>query len=269
MPRRARAARPPVPRPAVLILASALLAVGACAPRLGDFGRPVDREGARFGNDIVGSTLASGLRNEPVSYLPFTDDEMEMRDRAWRFLMPDEERFVFDRMMADLSIRRYLPPSRFEDDTAYWRDLSLLREHRSVASLYGKLASDIEADLLLISPFMATAARVFEADAVRHGVMLRIIDAKPEEVAAATGRIGENLLLLDAVRAAIGGRARGYRHALERLTLAAPQHQAVPAERLLRALEAEAARIDDRRFEDLKDGVDLTRSSLPKHLVTK
>jgi hypothetical protein len=225
-----------------LILAAALLALAGCAPRTGDFGRPLEADRARTGNDFVGNFLAAG-RNEPVSSYKFTDDEIELRDRAWRFLMPETERWAFDRLLADWRVRRILPPEPPTDKTAtYWMLDGQSRV--SPASRYAALAADVEADLLLIAPFRLTAGRVKAADRARLGMLLGLTDVEPSETSNVDGRIGENILLMDWVYRSWLQRRRDYQYALERLVLATPQHQAIPVERLLRQLDAEIAAID-------------------------
>ncbi len=59
------------PRFPLLAFLGASLLISGCAPRLGDFGRPVDKEGARFGNSFVGNAYASGRGERcPISNLP-------------------------------------------------------------------------------------------------------------------------------------------------------------------------------------------------------
>jgi hypothetical protein len=248
-------------------LVTLALGLAGCAPRLGDFGRPLDKDGARFGNSYVGNAFAAD-RHEPVSSFKFTDDEIELRDRAWRFLMPETERVVFDRMLADWRIKRYLPPETPFEKKAYYRALDG-RYAVSPASRYATLGADIEADLELIAPFRAIAARVMQGDRVRLGMLASLADAEPIEGCDADNRVAENILLMDWVYRSWLQRHRDYKYALERLVLATPQHQAIPAERLLRQLEAEIASIDPgditlERTRVLKGG-----SSYPGRVVVK
>jgi hypothetical protein len=227
-------------RPFLLLLSGVILA--GCAPRIGDLGRPQDVERARFGNDIVGSFVAAG-RNEPVSWFKFTDDEKELRDRAWRFLMPETDRNVFDRLLADWRIRRITPPETpLEKKASYWMLDGQSRV--SPASRYAALGAEVEADLLLIAPFRESARRVMAADRARLGMMQNLADLEVPEKNDAEARIAENHLLTDWVYRSWLQRRRDYQYALERLVLATPQHQAIPVERLLRQLDAEIAMIE-------------------------
>src|SRR5690606_20959271 len=70
-------------RAAALVL---LLAVAACARPTGDFGRA--QPGLLHDGIMpaIGSTRAQ-LAEEPVSHFNIADEEREMRDRVWRFLV--------------------------------------------------------------------------------------------------------------------------------------------------------------------------------------
>ncbi len=105
-------------------------------------------------------------RGEMVSLYPFTDDEIELRDRAWRFLMPSHDKAYLQQKMAELSYSRVLPPIPHSGRNHYHL-LLMTEDYRSVASRYHKIGQDIEADRLLMVPFSQTAARVCAADRVR------------------------------------------------------------------------------------------------------
>ncbi len=243
------------------------LALAGCAPRIGDFGRPADKEGARYGNDFLGNGAAED-RHEPVSSFKFTDDEIELRDRAWHFLMPENDRFFFDRFVADWKIKRRLPPWVSSDKTAYYRNLDG-RSAVSPASRYATLGADIEADLLLIAPFREISARVMEGDRVRFGMLAAIRDIEERETCDVNDRVSENILLMGWVYRSWLQRVRDYRYALQRLVISTPQHQAIPAERLLRQLEAEIAAIDPADITADHNRVLKGGSSYPTRAVTK
>jgi hypothetical protein len=249
----------------LFLLAPLLLA--ACAPRMGDLGRPVDRDDARWGVSVTGSFTAEG-RSELATRIHYTNDELELRDRAWRFLMPEQERNYFDRMLSGYRITRHLPPWPVHDHTAYFRTLDeSLR--LSASSRYLRLAEDIEADLLLIDPYRRCSARVIKADRVRIAMLSRLQDLEEQEAKDADARIAENTSVMQLTVQAWRDRTRSYRYALERLVITTPQHEAVPAERLLRQLEAQVGQIDPMLDADLKDYISKQPSSLPKGGVVK
>jgi hypothetical protein len=209
----------------------------------GDFGRPR----ASFWNDVVvpeTGALAAHLRNEPVSRYPLTDDENELRDRAWRFLMPAKERFWFETAIADLVRTRILPVDLYPADRTAYHDALTSESFRSPASRYRQLSEDAFADLKLIAPFAARASRVMAADRVRLGSLSYVRNVDEEQIDQAIARVAENRCLVAWVRYETYGRLVAYRYALEHLVIEAPQGDAVGAERTLTSLEAQRRVLD-------------------------
>jgi hypothetical protein len=209
----------------------------------GDFGRPK----ASLWNDVVlpaTGSLAARERGEPVSAYVLTDDEEELRDRAWRFVMPAHERAWFDGLVAELVRTRILPVSMHPDNPATYHAALLRGPFRSPASRYRRLSEDAVADTRLIGPFTATAARVIAADKARLRSLAYVRDLTEEEVRHAAGRVAENRCLIAWVRQEIAERLESYRYALEHLFIEAPQNEAIPAERTLPRLDAQRRMLD-------------------------
>ena len=222
---------------AILLPAS----LGGCVER-GDFGRVKPS----VWNDAVGQTgaIAARLRGEPVSASPVTDDEDELRNRAWRFLVPGRSRPWFDLALAELVATRVIPPDAVEPDvSAYHRGL-MESEGRSPVSLYRKLSEDASADMRLIDPFGANAARVLAADRTRLSALARMADLDPDQAADARTRVVENRCLIAWVTSATAFRVTAYRYALDHLVIGAPQQDAVPTERAIARLRSERTRLD-------------------------
>jgi hypothetical protein len=219
-------------RPALIIL---LAALGAGCTQTGDLGRPQ----ASLWTDLapLAGAGAARARGELVSHFAYTDDEAELRNRAWRFLMPAHERSIFERALADLTIARLLPIAfHSADPTEYHRGL-IADSGRSPASRYRRLGEDAAADDLLIRPFAHTAQRVFAADRARLQATAHVRDLHPGDLHHMAARIAENRCLVAWAKAEIERRAYGYRYALERLFLAAPQRESIEAERAVVRLE--------------------------------
>lgn len=228
-------------RLAPLAALSALLCLPACV-ETGDFGR-VKRSAW---NDAVAGTgsLAAIARDEPVSSFPLTDDEAELRERAWRFLVPAGGRVTLDRVLAEMVATRILPASAANPDPRSYFDELLDAGARSPASRYRRLLDDLSADTKLIAPFATMAERVLAADHLRRRVLARLIAPSPSEIADAEGRVAENRCLVAWVGTATRFRVVSYAHALERLVLAAPSPEAITAERALSRLAAERIVLD-------------------------
>jgi hypothetical protein len=209
----------------------------------GDFGRPR----ASVWNEVIlpaTGSLAAQARGEPVSRYVFTDDENELRDRAWRFLMPAHERSWFERTVADLVRTRVLPIEIYPADRAAYHHALMSESFRSPTSRYRRLSEDAFADLKLIGPFAARAARVIAADRVRLRSLAHVRDLDEAQAYHALARVAENRCLIAWVRHETYGRLVSYRYALEHLVIEAPESEAVAAERALASLEIHRRTLD-------------------------
>lgn len=233
------ARRDPRRRISVSALALATLLAG-CVER-GDFGRVKNSAW----NDLVAQTgtLAAVARGEPVSGNPFTDDEEELRGRAWRYLVPARGRPWLDRILAELVATRIVPADMIEPDYRAYHAGLLASPFRSPVSAYRKLSEDVSADERLIEPFGLAAARVLAADRIRLRALARLVDRSPDDIVHAEARVAENRCLIAWVTAATAFRLAAYRYALDHLVIEAPARDAVPTERLLARLAAERLRL--------------------------
>jgi hypothetical protein len=217
------------------------LACAGCFQQTGDFGR-------RHDNLITGTllpgagSLLAGPRGEPVSAHPLTDDERELRDRSWRFLMPAHDGATLRMKLSELAYTRVLPPLQWHGREHYHATL-MAGPFRSVASRYRRLADDIESDRQLVSPFTQTAIRVCQADRVRSNAIPHVTHLSDHSHHHALERIAENAMLTAWVRRDMALRAEAYRYALEHLVIEGPQREAIQAERALLALERDLSRL--------------------------
>jgi hypothetical protein len=225
-----------------LVLTLVALLCGACV-ETGDFGRPRPSLLNDFALPTTGS-LAARIRSEPVSAYVFTDDEEELRRRAWRFLMPAHERAWFERRLGELVAARVLPSSFERGDRAtYFR--ALMRDSGpSPASRYRRLSEDAAADAKLIDPFAIVAARAVQADEVRLRALGWVEQLTTLEARNAAARVAENRCLVAWVRVEIGRRQASYAYALQHLFIEAPQRDGIAVERALAKLETYRGAID-------------------------
>jgi hypothetical protein len=229
-------------RGAAVAASLVLSALAACAPR-GDFGRPAP---SVIGDSILpfaGRATAEAY-GMPASWFVLTDDERELRARAYRFLMPAHEWQVIERVLADLARHRIIPASlSAQTRRGYWDALRFSHE-TSPAPLFRRIAQDAEQDRLLIAPLRTIAERVLEADRARLQFLLYVRDLEERQAEEAALRVAENRCLIAWIRAEARERAARYRFALERLAVEAPQREAIDPERALAALEPEIATLD-------------------------
>lgn len=226
--------------PSTAILLSLLAA--ACV-ETGDFGRPRPS----LWNDVAlpaTGSIAARLRGEPVSSYVFTDDEDELRRRAWRFVMPAHERSFFERQLAELVRTRVLPVHGGPAFRASYFHALMRDGGASPSSRYRRLAEDVVADAKLMAPFALTAARVLRADEARLRGLAYVQDLTAWQAGEAALRVAENRCLIAWVRWEIDARAASYRYALEHLFIEAPQMDGVAVERSLKAFEAQRPVLD-------------------------
>ncbi|MGX7709057.1 hypothetical protein [Methylobacterium sp. Gmos1] len=240
MPRRSPS-RCPAPRRAVPLALLAVPLLAACVQQ-GDFGRPAPTAW----NSLIDAagTLAAHERGEPASPFPFTEDERALRDRAWRFLMPARERSLFDAALNNLTRARVLPVGWRPADPAAYLEAITGGPFRSVVSRYRRLSDDLVADGRLVPAFAETASRVVRADLTRLQSLPFITTLDDRDVRSAAMRVAENRCLIAWVRRETAARSASYRYTLEYLLIAAPEDEAVAAERALAFLDARRTLLD-------------------------
>ncbi|MCA0400603.1 MAG: hypothetical protein LCH38_07285 [Proteobacteria bacterium] len=240
--------------PAFLILASGLSLAG-CIQSTGDFGRPHQGFSENVLYPFTGS-IGAAVRGEPVSTYALTEDEKELRNRAWNFLMPEVDAPRGAWHQDHLGFYRHLPP-RQSDVTLYHRtimggpqlgtfggDSPILRrvmnpegDFRSLTSRYNRVRDSISADHALIPYFKLVASQVAQADHVRVRSLEHVAHLTAEQRQQALARVCENAMIVARVNWAFFDRAAQYRYSLEHLLVEGPEREAIPAERTLMAYE--------------------------------
>lgn len=225
---------------AIALSLSSALILTACTATDGDLGRPRPTVWSQIMAPEAGFWSATA-RGEQASYFRLTDDEEQMRDRAWRFIMPASPHSVFQGEVSNLAHSRIVPVANQSTDVSdYFRGLTSV-SFASQASRYNRLAQDSNADRLLIGPFRANALRVVSMDRVRMRTAESSPDIAPGKQEPAMARVIENEGLIFWVCERLDFRIRSYRYALANLVVEMPSREAVRAERAIMALEAEAA----------------------------
>ncbi len=219
------------------------LFVSACAADVGDLGRARPS----VWNDAIfpaAGSYAAWARGEQVSSFHFTDDEVELRDRAWRFIMPSHELSWFHKNVQELARTRIIPVSWQTTEPDRYGAALVSPSFRSEYSRYRRLSEDASADTALIAPFCRVAQRVVAADRVRLRTAALSPAISPPMPEQAEARVAENDGTIAWVRERILYRIQTYRHALDNLVVEMPSGEAIKAERSLMALEAEAKTCD-------------------------
>ncbi|MCZ8270182.1 MAG: hypothetical protein O9306_06480 [Beijerinckiaceae bacterium] len=259
------------------------LALSGCYSATGDFGRP--QQGV-WENSILPTMgiLAATARGEPASWFALTEDEKELRARAWNFLMPETDAPVLTRMEDHFAYHRLLPP-RESDITLFHRTIMggpqlgagvgyspTLRvltggqNFTSLTSRYNRVRDVITADHALIPYFKLISAQVVQADHVRARSLGHVANLTEVQHEQAIRRICENALIIARVHWAFHDRAAQYRFSLEHLVVEGPEREAIPAERALMAFEADISRF---RKDTVLPPVCTAPVALPEPLVPR
>jgi hypothetical protein len=211
-----------------LTLGIALAIVVPAASEAGDFGRPKP--------SLLEGLIPQQFWKGPVtgySSYPLTDLEVELRDRSYVLIRPNEPRGNWNIYIAGFQIAGAFPPAYvYTDHTEYARML-LWTPARSEASSYHRLVDDMAEDGKLIGPFVSVACTVADLDLKREQSLAYVSALSEGEAGNAFGRIRENRLITAWVHRALHWRLASYRYALERLVISVPSVLAVEAERAL------------------------------------
>jgi len=215
--------------PLVALLVAASLS-GGCVLN-GDFGRIRPELVGDDMHDWVGRDAARGIGG-PISEFRTTDQERELRDRAYALIEPPYNRGRWDSVLREYGLDHDPARPKPFDRMAY---LAKLHEvyRRSEASAYAQIVTDARNDVEQLQPFFAAAGRVTDMDRRRKESLALVSNVKPREGANAVLRIKENAAIVAWVCDALRQRVVSYRFALERLVIAVPASDAAEADRAI------------------------------------
>ena len=190
----------------------------------------------------AGEFLAAN-RGEPVSSFNQTDQEVEMHDRVWRFLVAAHAKdWKFDSAV-ELQRTRIVPPrdERFTIER-YYQWLSRT-EYRSSRTRYSTVGRHITADIDTLPTTFIAICRVIEIDrqrAIAYGTLGRDLPPRVgEEVAA---RKYENDAFIAWFVRALNYRHSSYDFALDNLLVETPHEQSLAVDEALRRMAVFVAR---------------------------
>ena len=213
---------------------------GGCAQIEGDFARPRPNVIRDEALPVIGGAFAAA-RGEPTSVFAMTDDERQLRDRAYAFLAPPEGFKFLSLPVAELRAARVLPTNGpLEPSPGAYTAALVSYQYRSTTARWQRLIDDIRSDRDRLGPVVRVAERVIAMDRVRRDSFNFVRTSTPERDQA-FARIEENARMIDDVRSALAQRIEIYRHAMEHLLIAQPAPVAIEAERALKGLQERAA----------------------------
>ncbi|MGB3338102.1 MAG: hypothetical protein WBA73_13080 [Devosia sp.] len=229
-------------------LALTAILAGCVARPVGDFGRAAPSWTHDTAMPAAGDFIAAN-RGEPVSSFNKTDQEEEMHDRVWRFLVaPHAKDWQFDSAV-ELQRTRIVRPrdERFTIER-YYQWLSRT-EYASSRTRYSTVGRHVTADIDTLPTTFIAICKVIEIDRQRaiaydglgHDLPPRI----GEEVAA---RKYENDAFIDWFVRALNYRYSSYDFALDNLLVETPHEQSLAVDDALHRMSAYVTRANRRDF---------------------
>jgi hypothetical protein len=213
-----------------------LAATAACGPRpIGDLGRA---QPSVLHDEIlpaIGKTRAE-LAGEPASQFNLTDQEREMHDRVWRFLVSPHSYDWFYDFSVELQRTRISGPRdhKFTPDR-YYRWLRQT-EFASSRVRYSAVADHIDADLDTMPTTFRAICAVIEVDRQRAIAAREIANVGEAGRRETVERKAENDLKIDWFVRAVSYRYDSYGYALDLLLVETPHEEAIEVDGLLSEL---------------------------------
>jgi hypothetical protein len=182
----------------------------------------------------VGRDAVAGIGG-PASEFRTTDEERELRDRAYALIEPPYNRNRWDSVWREYGQGRLpIREERF-DRTAYLAKLHHFHR-RSEVSAYAQIVTDARNDIERLQSFFTVAMRVADMDHRRAQSLAHVSNLTERERANAFARNNENRAIVIWVCNALKDRGAAYRFALERLVVAVPSRNAAEADRAITLL---------------------------------
>lgn len=227
---------------------AAVLVTGGCVARpTGDFGRAAPSFTHDTAMPFAGNLVAYN-RGEPVSWFNQTDEEKEMHDRVWRFLVAEHTNDWFYNTAVELQRTRILPgiDDRFSD-TLYYNWLQRTRYNASPVR-YATVGADILADTDTAPGTFIAICKVIEIDRQRAVASAGLHDLEPEVRASVKARKAENDGYIAWFTRALSYRFRSYDYALDHLLVETPDPASVEVDRKLSVMKTYVDRARSGQF---------------------
>lgn len=225
-----------VRRAAGIAALALLLALAGCARPVGDFGRAAPDPL----HDEVMPLLGTGralLSKEPVSAFNLADQEREMRDRIWRYLIAPHAYDWFGANIAEFQRTRILPVSAKPMRTDLYYQWLHSERFASSRVRYARIADNVTTDIQMMPSAFASICAVREIDRQRGVADNGLADLDEKTKGDAAARQFENETQIAWFVRAVGNRSQSYSFALDHLLVETPHEEAVKVNGLLSDLE--------------------------------
>jgi hypothetical protein len=202
------------------------LALSACARPIGDFGRAEIGPLHDTVMPAIGTARAKAAK-EPVSSFNLADQEHEMRDRIWRYLVSPHAYDWFADTATELQRTRILPVSDKPRPTdRYYRWLHTTKFASSTVR-YSRIGDDAQSDLEMMPPTFDAICAVLQLDHQRGLAANGLPNLEDQMRADAAARQAENQVQIAWFVRASTNRYDSYNYALDHLLVETPHNNAV------------------------------------------
>lgn len=207
-----------------------LCALAGCGYPTADFGRGASSVIHDEVYPAVGNLRALANR-EPVSNLNYADEELEMRDRVWRYIRAPHTKDWAHNFASEMHRTRISVPNDHNQRPENYYYYLRSDRYRSSPVRYARLSADIGADSSLAPKVFGIICKVLTIDKQREiaAKNLKLNDAKWTKYRRA--RRTENLDFISWFARAMRFRLNAYDYALAHLLIETPHVEARMADR--------------------------------------
>ncbi len=217
------------------LIAVTVLLAGCVARPVGDFGRAQPSVLHDTVMPYAGRLIATN-RKEPVSNLNQTDQEREMHDRTWRFLIAAHSRdWLFDSSV-ELQRTRIGRARDFTYTTERYYTWLRTTTYQSSTTRYNTVGRHILADLDTVPTTFQSICAVLEVDRQRRVALAELSGIEQSVADNVAARRTENQWHIDWFVRALTYRYDSYAYALDHLLVETPHEQSMGVDENLRRL---------------------------------
>lgn len=198
-----------------------LLTVTACARPVGDFGRAERNVLNGEVMPAIGNTLSDGSR------FNLADQEIEMRDRVWRYLVAPHAYDWFDDVAVEFQRTRITPISNKPLKTRKYYDWLHGTRFASSRVRYTRIEEDVIADLAMMPSAFASVCAAIELDRQRGIASNQIVGLEDDVSVNAAKRHAENQAAIGWFARSVYYRYESYSYALDHLLVETPHEEAI------------------------------------------
>lgn len=233
----------------VVIMLGAAFGMAACARPVGDFGRA---QSDVLHDEVlprVGALAANG-REEHVSLFNLTNEEKDMRNRIWRFLVANKAQdWMFDHSVEMQRTRLSKPVDLNFRTDRYYRYLRL-DDFASSRGRYLRLSQDVYDDIETIPGAFASICHVMEIERRRQVALSGLYSSNDAVKQQVVAREYENKNFITWFARAVDYRYKSYDVALNRLLVETPHEEAHTVNEYLNRFAVHVGRAKNGEFCD-------------------